>query len=141
MDVNERICDECDVSQPIRAFINYKEPVSKGGTKCRDCRENTPVAPKRVCPGCQKMRRAEAFRQPHELRNDAFQDARCRQCRRNIEREWTRGRWKLEGYTSMPARSHNARVRCDTCLIVLYRSQVLKHNRIRCAAAAAAPVI
>ena len=63
---------------------------------------------------------------------DPYQDRLCRRCRRNIQIQWTKGRWTIEGYTSLPCKGSHPQVCCNICHITIDRRQVLKHNRIGC---------
>ena len=110
--------------------MNYKEQSINSearpvyGRICRPCRER--VHEKQQCPGCEKMRRTDAF--IHNPHPDNYQDTICLRCRRMIEREWSKGRWAIEGFTSLPSRGHHSFVRCDECLLEMDRRHVKSHR-------------
>jgi hypothetical protein len=132
-----RTCTTCYETQSLREFTNYKDPsiVSRQIPAlyvrvCRTCRieaSDTPAV-RRVCERCEKLRKEDAFiRVP---RHDVAQDEWCRTCRSKIERQWSKGRWKVDGYTNMPwSRGKRSRVKCDDCLVVIERRHISRHDK------------
>jgi hypothetical protein len=134
-----RTCTECDETLSLREFTNYKEPsiIARQprcfyDNVCRTCRIETSAVPviHRECVRCEKSRKEDAFiRVP---RVAVPQDQWCRTCRRDIERQWSKGRWLVEGYTNMPRlhRQSRSHVRCNACRTVIVRRDIASHDRM-----------
>lgn len=115
-------CTRCGIEQAIGAFFDYR--TMKYDTVCRDCR----ALPKRrrLCENCGKMRPLEAFLQtPAEQDYMAHQ---CCTCRRKVAREWTRGRWQVEGFINRRPKGSHPQVECEACHAVFDRRRMLRHQ-------------
>lgn len=133
----ERTCITCDETKSFREFTNYKDPsiVARHTpglyvSVCRACRIEANDAPdvRRVCERCEKLRKEDAFIQAPQ--HDVAQDEWCCTCRRYIERQWTKGRWEVDGYTNMPwCRGKRSRLKCDDCLVVIERRHISSHDK------------
>lgn len=132
-----RTCTTCYETQSLREFTNYKEhsinarnPPDFYIRVCRACRIEANKTPdvRRVCERCNKLRKEDAFIQVP--RHDSAQDEWCSTCRTKIERQWSKGRWKVDGYINMPSNhGKRSRVKCDDCLVVIERRHISHHDK------------
>lgn len=129
--VYDRTCRRCEKTRPLCDFMNYREPSINARRPppfyskfCRSCRTDNHL---QKCDCCEKHRKEESFIQ--NPRPNVLQDEWCLTCRRDIERQWARGRWQIEGYTNMRYNGKQSRVRCDACFIVLLRRHISQHDK------------
>lgn len=126
----EAECVACEESKPRVSFLNYKSSGAFYGTKCRACRDEEALLPinKKACPGCNKQRLLDAFMLDAD--KDDVIATFCRTCRRGCNRTLSKGRWEIEGFTSVPSKkgSSHPRVECELCNLIFDRRQVRSHR-------------